>query len=48
VETFNQYLCGRVVLGIEQLMGMTVAAEKTFQSQYITVLGATKDSVVAA
>jgi hypothetical protein len=31
VETFNQRLRGWVGFGIEQLMGMTVAAEKTFQ-----------------
>jgi hypothetical protein len=43
METFNQYLGGCVSLGIEQLMGMTVAAEKTFQPKHIAVLGATKD-----
>ena len=43
METFNQYFCGCVGLGIEQLVGMTIAAEKTFQPQHITVLGATKD-----
>jgi hypothetical protein len=30
VETFDQYFRGCVDLGLEQLVGMTIAPEKTF------------------
>jgi hypothetical protein len=42
VETFDQYFRGCVDLGLEQLVGMTIAPAKTFKPlQHITVLGAT-------
>jgi len=43
VETFDQHLRGCVTLGVEQLVGMTIATEKIFQPQHVPVLGTTKD-----
>src|SRR5690242_9301439 len=44
MEAFEQCFCRCVGFGIEQLVGVTVAAEKTSKSQYVAIFGSAENN----